>query len=130
MEDLRCQFNRQARYDSTLSTGPGQDTNSVLTLLVPFAGHPVSARIDPVQNDDPARARPIELESSPRGQLFCWASLMKKPTIRVTKWLADIPARKQLAVRVLASFSGRRVRAIEPNRRVSEVSPRAIRPTL
>jgi putative SOS response-associated peptidase YedK len=60
-------------FDSWLSTSV-RDTNSMLKLLVPYAGsmrrYPVSTRLNRVENDDADCGKPIESEPAPQGQLF------------------------------------------------------------
>jgi hypothetical protein len=50
-----------------------------------------STRVNRTQNEDEEPARQVDIESPLQGLLFARGSPMKKPTIRVTKWLGDIP---------------------------------------
>ena len=52
--------------------------------------YPMSTRLNWVQNDDAECAKPLEYDER-RGAAVLWGAQMKKPTIRVTKWLGDIP---------------------------------------
>lgn len=79
-------------YDLWLDPGM-QDTAAAQDLLKAYdaalmRSYPISTRINNVGNDDSECGRPIHTRSSSAESVI----EMKKPTIRVTKWLRDIPS--------------------------------------
>ena len=63
-----------SNYDLWLDPGL-KDTADALEMLKPYdapqmSAHPVSSRVNQVQNDDADCAKPVERESPPKGQLF------------------------------------------------------------
>jgi hypothetical protein len=58
--------------------------------------YPVGKRINQAANDDVEWAKPVEFEIASPGPVVRLRVANEKPTIRVTKWLGDVPVEARL----------------------------------